>query len=55
MSSSWFLGDCAVLQVDDRCEIFRLSLSSEGASLSHSAFTMCTRGFLTRTLVNVCT
>lgn len=28
MSSSWFLGDCAVLQVDDRCKIFRLSLSS---------------------------
>lgn len=28
MSSSWFLGDCAVLQVDDRCKIFLLSLSS---------------------------
>lgn len=24
--SSWFLGDCAVLQVDDRCKTLRLAL-----------------------------
>jgi len=37
VSSSWFLGDCAVLQVDDRCKIFRLSLSNaRTASLSLS-------------------
>lgn len=34
VSLSWFLGDCAVLQVDDRCKIFRLSLSgARSASL----------------------